>query len=571
MSLHNSFDTEDNPFSNMFSSGAVNPPLEQLQSNSNGNNELTYDYGNENEVEGHDDLKPQSPTDRSPSNFSSTTSSPTSSNINYEPYENLSKSMAITQPLQYLDGEKVTIKIVDTGRYTDPYGKKNAIGYVIQYNDKEVVRRYSEFDNLNKILIKLYPTIIIPPIPSKHSILKYFLSPIHAQNDPKIINTRKRRFQSFLNNCYRVQEIRKCIIFQKFLNPEYIWKDVLSSPPVTILPLNNLLAPPLNPTKPSPLHLLLPAPNANTKIESNLTIDRNGEDSEDTLIHKYDNQLYQVELRLSNYLSKFQPMSNKIKQNKFHLHSLSSNLAELGAYYNSLSIDYTKLKQLSMGIERIGHSFDVNYVSLEILIENINNLIEEQIDEIIGFLTDSKRVIIFKNLKILQYRIIATTIKKRSGRIKELRNFEEKLHKLDESFHESESQGDNDANLHHTQNRDILSHINERQVQLQLQKKRKKLKRPTTNLEPEFLTKIERTNEIERLTKEVDKLNECFKLVKKDISEVIASTLSSLELLDEFIEKKLKLMLNNLTQAILNWITESLKAWKEAKIQIDKI
>jgi sorting nexin-4 len=39
-----------------------------------------------------------------------------------------------------------------------------------QYQDIETRRRYSEFESLRKSLMRLYPTVIVPPIPEKHSI-----------------------------------------------------------------------------------------------------------------------------------------------------------------------------------------------------------------------------------------------------------------------------------------------------------------------------------------------------------------------------------------------------------------
>lgn len=35
---------------------------------------------------------------------------------------------------------------------------------------KEVKRRYSEFESLRKSLLKLYPILLIPPIPEKHTL-----------------------------------------------------------------------------------------------------------------------------------------------------------------------------------------------------------------------------------------------------------------------------------------------------------------------------------------------------------------------------------------------------------------
>ena len=180
-----------------------------------------------------------------------------------EPFETLSISMANSAPnsnnYDDVDTDDSKIQIIESGDYKDPWGK-HAIGYCIQFNKKRVTRRYSEFDSLYQVLKRLLPTIVIPPIPTKHPLINYLINPINVNNDTKIIDKRKRKFNSFLNNCNDIPEIRNHVVFQKFLNSEYTWKDILNSSPIIILPLNNLLAPPLNPVKPSPLHLLLPAP-----------------------------------------------------------------------------------------------------------------------------------------------------------------------------------------------------------------------------------------------------------------------------------------------------------------------
>lgn len=59
------------------------------------------------------------------------------------------------------------------------YAEKNQtdnnsfIVYTIQTKDmKEVKRRYSEFESLRKSLVRLYPVLLIPPIPEKHTLCK---------------------------------------------------------------------------------------------------------------------------------------------------------------------------------------------------------------------------------------------------------------------------------------------------------------------------------------------------------------------------------------------------------------
>ena len=115
-------------------------------------------------------------------------------------------------------------------------------------------------------------------------------------------------------------------------------------------------------------------------------------------------------------------------------------------------------------------------------------------------------------------------------------------------------------------------------IQLQLQKNKQKLskrKNKTTNkfgqIEPEFLTKIERDEEIKKLSKELLKLKDCELLIKSDLRQVIESTLKHLDHIITFIKRSCHFMLKEMTKAIIDWIKECLATWQETKLKIDSI
>lgn len=504
----------------------------------------------------------------------------------FEPYVSLSMSMANTS---VPESEDTVIQIPEAGDYKDPWGK-HAIGYVIKYQDNEIIRRYSEFDTLRQALVRLLPTIVVPPIPSKHPLIKYFLRPLSAETDSKIIEKRKRMLSSFLNNCHAVHEIRNHVVFNKFLDPEYSWKDVLNSPPIVILPINNLLAPPLNPTKPSPLHSLLPGQTSLSRLDPTA---HNGSSIE------LETKFAHLEGLLRKYKHSIQPLHKILRQHRLHFHSLSSLLAELGAYYNAFSLQdnviasessAAQIKSLSDGIEKIGHGFDVNYVSSEILVDRLLTVLEEPAGEILQFLEDAKRIIHFRKLKQLQYQIIESTIGKREIRIKSLKETQNQMKRLEEALQQNALESPTIAEaMKHLET--AKSTGDETSVQMQEadqqssraapsshasyinKAKRSRSKRRSGNgeLEPHLLTEEERQEEIQRLHKEVEKLNDCFKLIKKDMDEVNQSTLRSLTSLVEFINQKWVMMLKSFTKSVISWLTECLKAWKNAKIVVSSI
>ncbi|KAG2130266.1 hypothetical protein DEU56DRAFT_955995 [Suillus clintonianus] len=108
-------------------------------------------------------------------------------------------------------GEDLEILITDVQK-TSLNSNTPYITYIIRAGIAEARHWYSEFESLRSSLEKLYPTIIIPPIPSKH---------------PSLSNEHG---------------------FHRFLGGEVSWVCEVHSPPLSLLPRNILKAPSHNPT-----------------------------------------------------------------------------------------------------------------------------------------------------------------------------------------------------------------------------------------------------------------------------------------------------------------------------------
>lgn len=87
----------------------------------------------------------------------------------------------------------------------------------------EVRRRYSEFASLRNALVNLHPTLIIPPIPEKHTMADYAAKPTKAKEDAGIIELRKRMLAVFLNRCRRMRNVLDDGVFWRFLDPNASW------------------------------------------------------------------------------------------------------------------------------------------------------------------------------------------------------------------------------------------------------------------------------------------------------------------------------------------------------------
>lgn len=84
-------------------------------------------------------------------------------------------------------------------------------------------RRYSEFSSLRQTLVNIHPTLIVPPIPEKHTMADYAAKPTKAKEDTAIVDLRKRMLGVFLNRCRQMKEIREDNVWWRFLDPNVSW------------------------------------------------------------------------------------------------------------------------------------------------------------------------------------------------------------------------------------------------------------------------------------------------------------------------------------------------------------
>jgi hypothetical protein len=89
--------------------------------------------------------------------------------------------------------------------------------------NSEARHRYSEFESLRLNLVKLYPTFIIPPIPSKQTIGDYAVKQAKAKEDAAMIARRKRMLQTFLNRLARHPNLSRDHVFHRFLDGQVSW------------------------------------------------------------------------------------------------------------------------------------------------------------------------------------------------------------------------------------------------------------------------------------------------------------------------------------------------------------
>lgn len=210
----------------------------------------------------------------------------------------------------------VKIQITEAGNSNE--GMVNSLKKYIVYTIKlinvkdpkdeiQTRRRYSDFESLRDVLSKIFPLVIIPPIPPKNffnlgmlnglvgsnsinssngssvsnngnsanttnpssalpSSANYSYINSKHLNKSKLIEHRKRLLTNFLNNCLKIPQIRNLEFFAKFLDPNANWSDEIALI-TSQLPKSVYLLNPENGLKTDSVYAHLPIPVSNHPIK----------------------------------------------------------------------------------------------------------------------------------------------------------------------------------------------------------------------------------------------------------------------------------------------------------------
>ncbi|KAJ5751061.1 Sorting nexin-41 [Penicillium manginii] len=331
------------------------------------------------------------------------------------------------------ENHDMPIMITDAGKNHE--GGGSFIVYTIRTADIEVRRRYSEFASLRQTLVNLHPTLIVPPIPEKHSMADYAAKPTKAKEDTAIIELRKRMLAVFLNRCRRMKEIREDGVWWRFLDPNVSWNEVLNSHPASSVPKNNLKAPPLDPANPTQAHGWLPVPSSSAKLKhgggggvppspgggagsppspneqtDGPPIPNPGQEilgrfpPESRKLSEQELDPYFVNFEASTRELELLLQGNIEKVNRrtlSHLSSLSSDLMELGARYNGFSLS-EQSPTVAAAIERIGQAADTSYIETEELSNALSAHFAEPMRESAQFASVVRGVLRYRVLKRVQ-------------------------------------------------------------------------------------------------------------------------------------------------------------------------
>lgn len=356
----------------------------------------------------------------------------------------INSSIGLSQKIKkLLNNPKLMIDVILSERVVN-----SIVVYLIQLKVKGakdedaiiVKRRYSEFKSLRDNLVKLFPTLVVPPIPEKHTLLTYLINSIDSAREMNVIELRKRYFRNFLQDVIfdSSLKLRNCPLLHKFLDPNYesYWETAINEPPVSLIPSNLLLANPNDTTDQNGLYLLLPSVTGfDTDSPDNLSGLKKLNDDVHKLhadIKLYDlkeNNLHEISendtsfsdipVNLINYEINFhqnikvlhdvQKLNARSVKN---FRTLISSLIELGGNLNNFSLQIhdastERSKSLSSVIEKFGSAIDSTFLNFEhFLLDKMIPEWDDPVNRFVQYYFSALQLVKYYKYKLIQFKLI---------------------------------------------------------------------------------------------------------------------------------------------------------------------
>ncbi|KAI0971718.1 hypothetical protein F4678DRAFT_72633 [Xylaria arbuscula] len=354
------------------------------------------------------------------------------------------------------ENPELPILITDAGKSTESGGK--FIVYTIRTGDLEVRRRYSEFASLRDALTKLHPTLIIPPIPEKHTMADYAANPTNAKQDQQIIDLRKRMLAVFLNRCRGMDQVREDGILWRFLDPNVSWNEVLHSHPLSSIPKSILKAPPLDTANPTPAHAYLQVPSSSAKLKNaanppptpvfdgssaiaSQTLRRFPPDDRDLSEHELDPYFIAFESSIKELENALMgPMEKVNRRTLSHLSALATDLSDLGAKFNAFALSEPSAS-LAAAIERVGQAADSSYIATEELSSSLGANFAEPMRENAQFAGVVRSVLRYRVLKRVQQEMTNDDLVKKKALLEQLESSEAEAKRIEHYLSSSQQIG----------------------------------------------------------------------------------------------------------------------------------
>ncbi|GAA5907451.1 PX and BAR domain-containing protein [Sporobolomyces salmoneus] len=314
------------------------------------------------------------------------------------------------------------IQIVDALKTSEgasaPY-----IVYCIRYEGREVRRRYSDFVSLRAALATLHPCFVVPPLPPKNTLSSYAIAgtnPSKAKEDVALIARRRRMLSTFLNRTHSHKVLGSDRVFQRFLDPETPWLDVLHSPPVTLVPKNPLRAAASDPTDPDLLALFANLPLPTSSSASLQHPDQRFLDSE-SFTNKF-----------SSHLSGNMEKVNKRLMKRWT--DAAGDWSEMGGGMNGFALRMGEEDGGNGGLdeatEKVGMAVDAGYTLTNSMLSRWEQEWTEPLQEYTQFSSIIKTLLKYRHQKHLQYESARELLESKRSTLEELERSELEAQRL---------------------------------------------------------------------------------------------------------------------------------------------
>ncbi|KAM4054735.1 PX domain-containing protein [Hirsutella rhossiliensis] len=492
------------------------------------------------------------------------------------------------------------IIITDAGKSLESGGRY--IVYTIRTGDLEVRRRYSEFASLREALTRLHPTLIIPPIPEKHTMADYAAKPTSAKQDQQIIDLRKRMLAVFLNRCRRMDTVRDDGVWWRFLDPNASWSEVLHSHPVASIPKSVLKAPPLDTANPTLAHSYLPVPASSAKLRtvagSNQDIsssaiqagthaverfppENSSQDEQDLDPHfvVYEASTKELEQLLMG------PMEKVNRRTLSHLSSLAADLCELGSRYNAFALS-EQAPSLGPAIERVGQAADLSYIATEELSGSLGASFAEPMRENAQFAGVVRSVLRYRVLKRIQQDLTTEELHKKRALLDQLERSEAEARRIEQylsssqqlspppkrstSLKEPTSQHRREAGQEDTESIDSdfpTTHGDFPSPPPSIFGPIRHAVQGVVDVDPERT----RRDTIGKTKESIGQLEQARVASERDVREASASVLKDMRRFQKDKEDDLRRYMLAYAKSQIEWAKKSKQQWEEARAEVDKI
>ncbi|KAG0337001.1 Sorting nexin, cytoplasm-to-vacuole targeting pathway/endosomal sorting [Podila humilis] len=316
------------------------------------------------------------------------------------------------------------------------------VAYTIKVGDSEVKRRYSEFESLRKVLCRIYPTLIVPPIPEKHSISNYANIQNKSKEDAAMVEKRKRMLQKFLNRLARHEILSYEHVFHRFLETGVSWSELMHCPPISTLPKN-------------PLNATLTASSSSTSLTRSSSVPSTPSASTQSSpgpgpgpgasassqqiapppLRQPDPRFIDSEVftqKFSNQLSGSMDRSQKKVVRK--LGEIANDNSDLGATLNGFSLNESDCVPLANAIEKIGQAVDSSFMATTALMQALEVNVNEPMQEYVQYASIIKSILKFRHQKHIQSETTADLLENKRASLEGLEKMETEAKRIESAL-----------------------------------------------------------------------------------------------------------------------------------------